>query len=73
MSEVVSIRVSKELKEAMKKVKVNWRREIENFIRERIRQYLKEYYLKKARIHRTKMPKFESTHAEWIRKDRDER
>ena len=37
MSDVVSIRVPRELKEKMKKCRINWSREIRVFIEERIR------------------------------------
>ncbi len=37
MSDVISVRVSRELKEKMKKYRVNWSSEIRRFIEERIK------------------------------------
>ncbi len=37
MSEVVSVRVPKELKEKMKKYNIDWSREIKGFIEEKVR------------------------------------
>ena len=42
MSSVLSIRIRKELKTMMKKVNIDWRREIEDFIENRIKEYEKE-------------------------------
>ena len=42
LSEVLSIRIRKELREMMKKVDIDWRREIESFIESKIREYEKK-------------------------------
>ena len=73
MGEVLSIRISKELKRAMKEVNIDWRREIEAFIKRRIREYLKERYLREARLLRMKIPKATVSSGDLIREDRDER
>jgi len=73
MSEVLSIRIKKELKKAMREVNIDWRKEIEKFIEEKIRQFKKEEFLRKAKYHRGKLPLLEFSQAEWIREDRDER
>ena len=73
LSEVLSIRISKELKEAMKSVDIDWKKEIELFIRNKIRDYLKRKYLERARRKRNKLPKLPMSHSELIREDRDAR
>ncbi len=73
MSEVLSIRISKELREAMKKIDIDWRREIESFIKRRLRHYFKEKYLRDARLLRSNIHKAKISSAELIREDRDER
>ena len=73
MSEVLSIRIRKELKEAMKKIKIDWRREIERFIERQVRKYTKELYLEKARRLRGRLKEIDFSQAEWIREDRDAR
>jgi len=71
MSSVLSIRIDKKLREAMRKIPIDWRSEIENFIRMRIRDYLKKQYLEEAKNLRKKLPKIEISHASLIREDRD--
>ena len=73
LSEVLSIRISKELKKAMRNIKLNWRKEIEEFIKHRIRIYLKEYYIQEAKKYRKKMPTVATSQARWIREDRNGR
>ena len=73
MSEVLSIRIRRELKEAMKKIKIDWRSEIERFIEKQIKKYTKELYLKKAKERRDKLKEVDFSQAEWIRADRDAR
>ncbi len=38
MSTTLSIRIRRDLKEKMKKIKIDWRREIEKFIEEKIKE-----------------------------------
>ena len=73
MSEVLSIRIRKELKEAMKKIKIDWRREIEEFIERQVKKYTKELYLEKARRLRGRLKAIDFSQAEWIREDRNAR
>ena len=73
MSEVLSIRIRKELKEAMKKIKIDWRSEIEGFIERQVKKYTKELYLEKARRLRGRLKAIDFSQAEWIREDRDAR
>ena len=73
MSAVISIRVSKELKEKMKGIPIDWRREIERFIEQKIREYMKKKYLEIARRCREKMKMLPISGAELIREDRDAR
>jgi len=73
LSDVVSIRVSKDLKKAMKKVNINWRKEIENFIKMKIREHLRDSYLEKAKQYRKRLPEIEFSNAELIREDRNGR
>ncbi len=49
MSEVLSLRIRRDLKEAMKKIAINWYKEIEKFIEAKIKEYTKGLYLKKAK------------------------
>ncbi len=72
MSDVVSIRVPKELKEKMRKYRIDWSREIREFIEERIRTLelleLLESIEEKAKKRRTRVDS-----AELIREAREER
>ena len=72
MSDVVSIRVPKELKEKMRKYRIDWSREIREFIEERIRALelleLLESIEEKAKKRRTRVDS-----AELIREAREER
>lgn len=73
LSDVLSIRISRELKRTMKSIDIDWRKEIESFIRRRIREYLKERYLEKARKNKSRIPKLSISQSELIREDRDVR
>ena len=73
MSAVLSIRIDKRLKDLMQRVNVNWRKEIEAFIRMRIREELKRKHLEDARRIRKKIPPIDKSNAELIREDRDAR
>ena len=71
MSDVVSIRVPKELKEKMRKYRIDWSREIREFIEERIRTLelleLLESIEEKAKKRRTRVDS-----AKLIREAREE-
>ena len=73
MSEVLSLRIRRDLKEAMRKIAINWREEIEKFIEAKIKEYTKELYLEKARKRREKLMQVNFSQAEWIRENRDAR
>jgi len=73
MRVVLSLRIDKRLREMMRGIPIDWRSEIENFIRQRIREYLKKKHLADARKLRKMLPTIEISHAELIREDRDER
>ena len=72
MSDVVSIRVPKELKEKMRKYRIDWSREIREFIEERIRTLelleLLESIEERAKRRRTRVDS-----AKLIREAREER
>ena len=71
MSAVISIRISKELKEKMMSIPIDWRSEIERFIERKIREYMKKKYLEIARRCREKMKMLPISSVELIREDRD--
>ena len=72
MSTTISIRVSKDLKERMKKVKINWSDEIRRFIEDRISRYEFLNALKDVES-KAKSRKVEFDSTKIIREDRDER
>jgi len=57
----------------MRKVNVDWRKEIEEFIRMRIREELKRKYLEDAKRIRKRIPPIDKSNAELIRGDQDAR
>jgi len=73
LSAVLSIRINKRLKNLMKKVKVDWKKEIEEFISAKIREELKHVYLEDAKKIRKKISPIDKSNAELIREDRDAR
>ncbi len=69
---VYSIRIPKEIREAMEKMKdIDWQKEIRKMIIERVRKELKRRYLEDARELRSKMKS--SKISDMIREDRDAR
>ncbi len=69
---VYSIRIPKEIRDAMEKTKdIDWQEEIRKMIIERVRQETKRRLLKEARELRKKMKS--SNISEMIREDRDAR
>ncbi|MEQ9715142.1 MAG: VapB-type antitoxin [Candidatus Asgardarchaeum sp.] len=71
MSSTFSIRISKKLKEEMKKYsKVDWANEIRKYIQKKIRELKLEEILTKAKSLRQQM-KVEINHVELIREDRE--
>lgn len=73
MSTVLSIRIDKKLKELMKKIPIDWRSEIKEFIRRKVHDYLLQKFIEEARKCRASLPKLNVSAAELIREDRDER
>ncbi|MDK2384350.1 MAG: VapB-type antitoxin [Candidatus Korarchaeota archaeon] len=72
MSSVVTVRVPRELKEKMKKLKVNWSKEIRKYIEERVRDYELLEIIDKARKEARKR-KIKTDSARIIREDRESR
>ena len=69
---VYSVRIPKEIRDAMEKAKdIDWQEEIRKMIIERVRQETKKRLLKEARELRSKMKS--SSISEMIREDRDAR
>ncbi|MCS7364686.1 MAG: CopG family transcriptional regulator [archaeon GB-1867-035] len=72
MSTVISIRVSKRLKELMDKCEnVDWSEEVRQFIARRVREVLMEAYLKAARNARRQLSKLQVPVDKLIREDRE--
>ena len=71
MSDVISIRVRKHIKELMKRANLNWRIEIERFIERRAKQVIRERILLESESLLKYMKKI--SNSELIREDRDER
>ncbi len=72
MSSVVTVRVPKELKEKMKKLKVNWSEEIRKYIEERVRDYELLETIDRVRKEARKR-KVKTDSAQLIREDRESR
>ncbi len=69
---VYSIRIPKEIREAMEKMKdIDWQDEIRKMIIERVRKELKKKFLEEAKELRSKMKS--SNISDMIREDRDAR
>lgn len=75
MSAVLSIRIPRRLKEAMKELKdVNWRDEIVKFLTERVEYYRRLKVLEEVSRIVEKLPEAEPGTAErYVREDRDSR
>jgi len=71
MSTVLSIRIRKELKNRMRMTNIDWRREIERFIENRIREYERERALKNIEEILEDIPVSERAAWEDIREDRE--
>jgi hypothetical protein len=70
MSTVYSVRISKELKEALEKIdNVDWQRELRAFLEKKVRGELRARQLDEARKLRLTMKRVSA--AEIIRKDRE--
>ncbi|MDK2372845.1 MAG: hypothetical protein QI197_05650 [Candidatus Korarchaeota archaeon] len=72
MSSVVTVRVPRELKEKMKKLKVNWSEEIRKYIEERVRDYELLEIIDRVRKEARKR-KIRTDSARLIREDRESR
>ncbi|BCU69946.1 hypothetical protein [Stygiolobus caldivivus] len=71
MKTVYSFRIDKELREEMERYNIKWNEEIENFIRERVKELKKEEVLKKINETLSTIPETSSSSAEMVRQDRD--
>lgn len=71
MSEVISFRVKKRIKQLMNMVKINWRKEVEEFIETGAKEILRREILKDSEHLLTKMKKINN--AQLIREDHDAR
>jgi len=70
VSEVISIRVSREIKIKMKKIPINWSDEIRKFIEKKIREYeLLELLNKIEKNAKNRVVKYDSS--KFIREDRE--
>jgi hypothetical protein len=70
MSTVYSVRISKQLKEALEKIdNVDWQRELRAFLEKKVRSELRARQLEEARKLRSTMKRVSA--AEIIRKDRE--
>ncbi len=73
MSVVISVRIPRELKEKMDKLKhINWSEEIREFIRRKIEEYEIREALKRVEEHLQGVPELPpGTIAKWVRSDRE--
>lgn len=71
-SDVVVIRVPRELKERMRKAEINWSEEIRNFIEGRLRSYELRQLLREVRK-KARLRKVSVDSTKLIRGDRDQR
>ena len=71
-SDVVVVRVPKELKERMKRAEINWSEEIRSFIEKRLRNYELQQSLREIRK-KARKRKVSVDSTELIREDRERR
>lgn len=71
-SDVVVVRVPKELKERMKRAEINWSEEIRGFIEKRLRSYELQQSLREIRK-KARKRKVSVDSTELIREDRERR
>jgi len=71
-SDVVVVRVPKELKERMKRAEINWSEEIRSFIEKRLRSYELQQSLREIRK-KARKRKVSVDSTELIREDRERR
>lgn len=73
MTAVLSIRIDRRLKELMSRIQIDWRSEIEEFIRRKVREYLLREFIARAREARKSLRRLSVSCADLIREDRDAR
>ncbi|MCS7098856.1 MAG: hypothetical protein RMH84_03485 [Sulfolobales archaeon] len=72
MSDVLSIRIPRELKAKMRELDVNWKDEIVKFLAERVEYYRRLKVVKEVRKIVENIPRSEpGTAARYVREDRD--
>ena len=70
--EVVSFRIPKELKKAMKEIEINWSEEIRKFIEAKVREYKRRKALEEMDAMLASLPKVKKgTAVSYVREDRD--
>ena len=70
--DVISVRVSKELKRMMKEVDINWSEEIRKFIEKKVREYKRLKALEEIDSLLSDIPEAEvGTAKDYVREDRD--
>jgi len=73
MSVVISLRVSRRLKEMLDELGINWRVEVREYLERRVREEAKKRALREARRVRESIRIRGTPAAKLIREDRDER
>lgn len=71
VSEIVSIRIPRDLKKKMKETEINWSREIRAFIEEKIREHTRIKKLKEIDKMLANISTPKGSAAKYIREDRD--
>jgi len=70
--EVISFRIPRDLKKAMKEIEINWSDEIRRFIEAKIREYKRKRVLEEIDALLSGLPRVErGVAASYVREDRD--
>ena len=70
--EVISFRIPKDLKKAMKEIEINWSDEIRRFIEAKIREYRRKRALEEIDTMLSTLPRVEKgTARNYVREDRE--
>ena len=70
--EVISFRIPKDLKKAMKEVEINWSEEIRKFIEAKVREYKRKKALEEIDAMLADLPRVKrGTVRSYVREDRD--
>ncbi|RLI89529.1 MAG: hypothetical protein DRO98_00825 [Archaeoglobales archaeon] len=70
--EVISLRIPKDLKKAMKEIEINWSDEIRRFIEAKIREYRRKRALEEIDTMLSTLPRVEKgTARNYVREDRE--